>query len=290
MRDGYSNNVWSNNIVSYCGNGIHASHGSNNNIWRGNHITHTIEYAAYAGLGSASDGHALGTYRSQGTIFESNYCAFGDAAVVALDQADAIVRYNEIHSYGKTGYPGIALSVNLTNAGDTVDIYYNKIVGEQPNGVGLTTGVTNGKVNILNNTFVMDAASSGLEITHGANVSLKNNLFYNNGSTWNLIRYTQASTGVVSDYNLFYNKKPATNYVTSTTNYYATLAAWTAASSQDANSLFGDPNVVSFPTDLQLQTGSSAINAGVNVGLTHDILGNPIVGNPDIGAYESPEE
>ena len=29
-----------------------------------------------------------------------------------------------------------------------------------------------------------------------------------------------------------------------------------------------------------------AINTGVDVGLTEDILGNPIVGLPDIGAYE----
>jgi hypothetical protein len=35
-----------------------------------------------------------------------------------------------------------------------------------------------------------------------------------------------------------------------------------------------------------LQSSSPAINAGTPVGLTTDILGNPIVGNPDIGAYE----
>jgi hypothetical protein len=35
-----------------------------------------------------------------------------------------------------------------------------------------------------------------------------------------------------------------------------------------------------------LQAGSPAIDAGVDVGLTKDFEGNPIVGTPDIGAYE----
>ena len=38
--------------------------------------------------------------------------------------------------------------------------------------------------------------------------------------------------------------------------------------------------------DYQLQPTSPAINAGVDVGLTTDYAGNPIVGLPDIGAYE----
>jgi hypothetical protein len=39
--------------------------------------------------------------------------------------------------------------------------------------------------------------------------------------------------------------------------------------------------------DYTLQSTSPAINAGVDVGLTTDYLGNPIIGLPDLGAYES---
>lgn len=39
-------------------------------------------------------------------------------------------------------------------------------------------------------------------------------------------------------------------------------------------------------TDFRLQSGSPAINAGTDVGLTTDYAGNPIKGLPDIGAYE----
>jgi hypothetical protein len=38
--------------------------------------------------------------------------------------------------------------------------------------------------------------------------------------------------------------------------------------------------------DFHLQTTSPAVNAGIGLGFTHDIEGNPIVGVPDIGAYE----
>jgi hypothetical protein len=38
--------------------------------------------------------------------------------------------------------------------------------------------------------------------------------------------------------------------------------------------------------DFRLQAKSPAINAGINIGLTSDFEGNPIIGLPDIGAYE----
>jgi hypothetical protein len=37
---------------------------------------------------------------------------------------------------------------------------------------------------------------------------------------------------------------------------------------------------------FRLIEGSPAINNGIDVGFTYDIMGNPISGNPDIGAYE----
>ena len=66
---------------------------------------------------------------------------------------------------------------------------------------------------------------------------------------------------------------------------YQTVTDWQGAGF-DTNSQEGDPLFTTEYTDLSLQVGSPAINAGTDVGLTHDILGNPIVGLPDIGAYE----
>ena len=46
-----------------------------------------------------------------------------------------------------------------------------------------------------------------------------------------------------------------------------------------------NPNTTSL-TNFALLNTSPAINAGTNLSYTSDVLGNPIVGNPDIGAYE----
>jgi parallel beta-helix repeat protein len=61
--------------------------------------------------------------------------------------------------------------------------------------------------------------------------------------------------------------------------------AWkTATSGKDANTVTGDPLLDS---EYVPQTGSAAINAGTNTGLTTDYLGNPRpVGAYDIGAFE----
>jgi hypothetical protein len=67
---------------------------------------------------------------------------------------------------------------------------------------------------------------------------------------------------------------------------YTTESTWEAASSE-TGSVWSNPLFVSTVTpDFSLQAGSPAINAGVDVGLTTDYVGNAIVGLPDIGAYE----
>ncbi len=53
----------------------------------------------------------------------------------------------------------------------------------------------------------------------------------------------------------------------------------------NATSINGDPLFRS-ATDFRLKGGSPAINAGADVGLTTDFLGNDLYGIPDIGAYE----
>lgn len=52
-----------------------------------------------------------------------------------------------------------------------------------------------------------------------------------------------------------------------------------------AHDITGDPLFTS-ASNLRLRSGSPAINAGVDVGLTTDADGKPIAGKPDIGAYE----
>ena len=116
-----------------------------------------------------------------------------------------------------------------------------------------------------------------------SNIYIKNNIFYN--STESLIHF--ASAGSVSayliDYSDLYQSSGDIGDIAGTT--YDALSTWQAASSQDANSIDGDPLFVS-PSYFYLQVGSPCIDAGVSVGLVEDYVGNPIIGAPDIGCYE----
>ena len=137
-----------------------------------------------------------------------------------------------------------------------------------------------------NNTLIGNAAvgsSLGSIFVYAAgtcNVNIKNNIIFNDGGSQDMI-FEQATT---SDYNLVYNANRAVNITLLGTG--RTWNSYKTTSGQDAHSLNGSPLFVS-TTDYKLQSTSSAINAGVNVGLTSDYLKNALVGLPDIGAYES---
>ena len=70
--------------------------------------------------------------------------------------------------------------------------------------------------------------------------------------------------------------------------YFANLADFSNATGQDATGSLGvDPTLASPLTNSFLTSSlSPTIDAGVDVGLTTDYAGNPILGLPDIGAYE----
>lgn len=67
----------------------------------------------------------------------------------------------------------------------------------------------------------------------------------------------------------------------------ALCGACAKASARRAHSLTGDPRLLAPASgDYRLQGASPARNAGTDLSFTTDIVGNPIVGTPDIGAYE----
>ena len=137
-----------------------------------------------------------------------------------------------------------------------------------------------------NNTLIGNTAagsSLGSIFVYAAgtcNVIIKNNIIYNDGGSQDMV-FEQATN---SDYNLVYNANRATNITLSGTG--RTWSSYKTASGQESHSLNISPLFVS-STDYKLQSTSSAINAGVNVGLTSDYLKNALIGLPDIGAYES---
>lgn len=133
-----------------------------------------------------------------------------------------------------------------------VDFNYNLI--ENCENLYLTSDTQN--VNVLNNTFSLHGNTDATRVVYvnGTDlVNVFNNIFVTSNSTTNIYN----DGGLVSGY---------TNYETN----------------DIADIHFSDTDT----SDYSLMPSSPCVNAGTNVGLNSDIIGNPIVGYPDIGAYE----
>ncbi|OGC94620.1 MAG: hypothetical protein A2W25_09345 [candidate division Zixibacteria bacterium RBG_16_53_22] len=199
-----------------------------------------------------------------------------------------------------------------------VEFYYNIIHNTYettfeagPNGQGVAienyTNPALGKGNhpqnmkFYNNTFVNNAGNAILIIAYGeagssdiTNNIISNNIFYNNGGgddTWPNYQLNIRSSSQIYG-NTFKNNIAYKSGITPVVSYYGSNLSVSQFNSQNGNrsntisgNIQGDPLFVS-SADFHLQAGSPAINAGINVGLTSDYAGNPIIGNPDIGAYE----
>ena len=114
---------------------------------------------------------------------------------------------------------------------------------------------------------------------------IKNNIF-DSPTTYHIFQYpTNPGVDLSIDYNLYYPAMSSTYFYA---GGYKTFAQWQALTpSRDANSVVSNPLFVS-SSDLHLQSGSPARDAGANVGLVSDYAGAMVPsGNaPDIGAYE----
>jgi len=118
---------------------------------------------------------------------------------------------------------------------------------------------------IYNNTIYCSAQhGDGLRCTSGS-ITSRNNIIvgFSNG-----VNPTGDAT-IDTDYDNVYNA--------STPYLYAT---------EGNNSIQSDPLFVTAGSDFILQSNSPCINAGINIGLTKDYAETPIVGKPDMGAYE----
>ena len=86
--------------------------------------------------------------------------------------------------------------------------------------------------------------------------------------------------------NLWYSTNSNHTWVINgnSTSTFSTWQGW----GYDINGFYSNPLFNnSAGSDYSLQSGSPAINAGTNVGLTTDIKGSPIPSSsPDIGAYQ----
>ncbi len=123
-----------------------------------------------------------------------------------------------------------------------------------------------------------------------SNISIKYNVFVN--ATESLIRFNNSSdiSNVDIDKNYYVNSIGlfVAKYGGSIQYQMSQSAQWISAENKDANSIFStEANLANYATgDYRLASNNAAIDRGEDTGRTTDILGNPIIGLPDMGAYE----
>jgi hypothetical protein len=183
--------------------------------------------------------------------------------------------------------------------------YYYNIVTNCDTGFCLFvqgSGSTASRINVYNNVFYNNGGgwshsqrpdtniSSGFQLFNSLSGAVsgchfENNIVYNSAVAQLAFVSTSANLSAWTvNYNGWYPDSSSGFYLAAGASNFA---GWKSETSQDANSITGNPLFVSTSTpDFHLQTGSPAIQAGVNVGLTTDYAGNPVPTVPDIGAYE----
>ncbi len=176
-------------------------------------------------------------------------------------------------------------------------IYNNVILGGSAQGAvayGFRAS-SSGDYDFYNNTIYMDTPTmSGYCIyteTSSSGITIKNNIFYRKDSlaTNYIFRYPNAEAyigNIISDHNLFYRNG------TSFSNNYTSLAAFTAGTGLDSNSVYADPSIV---VSGIYQLSSYIANAAIinTIGVPISYINTDIYGNtrhphhPTIGAFES---
>lgn len=193
------------------------------------------------------------------------YFKFGDSS--------STFQYNTFNN------PTAAYSFDI-NGSDNNIIRYNRSYGGQGSFLEFYEegggGSSNNQVyyNVVSNarSFIY----AGPTANHTGNTVYNNTIYqYANGA----ICLDNASATLTARNNIFYSTVNASNA------FYCAGSATKSNNDEDSyNPLFSDP----VTGDLRLQSGSAAINAGTNVGLTQDFDGYSVAGDstPDIGAFQ----
>jgi Pectate lyase superfamily protein len=263
-----------------------------------------IQFENYSGSGLNSDGFWIhDNYISMGVttpkggiiinsapslgasatgVIERNVCLGGNFGVAAHSNG-VIVRNNTLALQTATNGAGVWIDANeVYTVGPT--IAYNLFYGSRM-GVSGGSGANSRHVSIVNNTFVdMNLAFIFLDSPIASPI-IKNNIFWNAGANpTNHIIYISSITGTGAINNNLLDHA-YTNCLRVGATEYASLAAWTAGTGYDANSLQGVDPLFNDPVehDYHLRSTSTMIGAGAIVpNVNQDVVGSAV----DIGAFE----
>ncbi len=223
-----------------------------------------------------------------GIWIDTNWCAAGHGTTVRYNKTynnAASGLFCEKSQYAKFYYNisynnGVyGLRVDADGDGDGGahpvqynDFYNNTLYGNTVAGIYSAGGWAQDGIYIQNNVFKNNIAAG--------------NINYQLIAKWGGENNGSSGTGNIYEHNSMGAESP--NFVEWGVNVYkSTYAAWEAAYGGTTHSIESDPEFVNTSeNDFRLKAGSLAIDAGTNVGLTVDCVGNPVSSIPEIGAYE----
>jgi len=219
--------------------------------------------------------------------------AGGTRGMLLTNISGALAVTRNTFTGNSTTYYGIVMSSVSGTALLPIRFENNMIIGINSvlSAVDVLAGACN-YLDIFHNSICMTGASaSGLVMVLGTGTGcrISNNAIRSMGSA---LRINPASRVSSSDNNVLFSSNGSG--VTWGIPSYATIAALTAASGMNANSLMMDPGFVDPVLDLHLQSGSPCAGRGQTIAsITLDQEGEvrpqPAATAPDVGADETPE-
>jgi hypothetical protein len=280
------------NTISYNGaSGILLSDYTRNSTVSHNNLHHNCLIHATDGLHEYSGGIYVGLGNTSAIVSEYN-TVYSNGLTSDTNEGmgiwydtitsglNSIIRYNLVYSNSDVGirfenvnqgqmyynisysnYEGIRVhSSSASYSNNTNLIYNNMIYNNTTYGIFIrgVNGVNNLQNNVFKNNISLGNGTSQLRATVGGD---------NNGTTGSGNIYTYNSFGL-----------EATNFIEwGAGTYKSTYADWEIVYGGTTHSVETDP-LMTDPAngDFTLQSTSPCINAGMNVGLTRDYVGNPV--------------
>ena len=204
------------------------------------------------------------------TVIDSNICD-GFYHEGLMSSSDGVAGFDNLmisnNVFANSASWGLVVGIPNTK------VYHNIFINMQNNGVGfrVQSGVFNGINGIVKDNIFYNAPSGGPHAIH----------FIDNGAY-----------SYIASKNLLYDSSGTIDSSYTSGNSFSNYAADIRNKNPlfvNVNNLVGSDGIPFTNDDgYRIQTGSPAINAGTNVGVSKDILGNsrPKGAGYDIGAYE----